>query len=108
MKKKYISIIAIILFSFLLGEIVSRPIIENNRDIYVNELIKIYQRRYPLITQKNLISVQITSDWWDTYIHLKFEDSTAEIYITALVFVFDLGESWILYEPKLLPSHKTR
>lgn len=98
---KYIGIIAVVLFSFLLKEIASRAIIDNNRDIYVNRLIKKYQPRYPSITEKNLVSVQITSDWWDTYIHLTFEDATSEINITAQLFVLDVGESWILYESKL-------
>lgn len=97
---KYIGIVAAVLFSFLLGEIVSRAIIENKLDIYVNGLIKKYQPKYPSITKNNLISVQLTSKWWNTYIHLTFEDATAEIDITAQLYVFDVGESWILYEPK--------
>lgn len=97
---KYIGIAAAVLFSLSLGEIVSRAIIMNKRDIYVNKLIGRYQPRYPSITQKNLISAELTSKWWNTYIHLTFEDATAEINITAQLYVFDVGESWILYEPK--------
>lgn len=104
-----IGIIAAVLFYSLLNGIVSRSIIEYRRDIYVNRLISKYQPSYPMITQKNLVSVQITSEWKksyilftrESYIHLEFEDSTAEINITARVFELGLGESWILYESKL-------
>lgn len=97
---KYIGIIVAVIFSFLSGEIVSRAIIENKRDMYVDSLIKKYQPKYPMITQKNLVSVQITHDWWDTYIDLTFENATAEIDIRAQLYVLDIGESWILYEFK--------
>lgn len=97
---KYIWIIAAVILSVLLMEMVSRAIIENNRDFYVNNLIRKYQARYPMITRKNLVSVHTTSSWWDTYIDLTFENATAEIDIRAQLYVLDIGESWILYEFK--------